>query len=242
MTTPLVVTTDQPVSWTLVRARGDDAASFLQGQLSCDVATLANTGHAEGLVLTPSGDVVTSLWCRRVPEGVDLVVRTEVVDQMLASLRRFLLRTRCDFEVAGETSGSYATVGEQIRLGAPGPAEFAPGLSAHSYGRAFVATHVSFTKGCFTGQELVGRLDARGANVPYRLARMTGDDEREMDRLARSTGPQGERSLQGVTTAVRDGDVTALALVHRTLTGEQTDVMIEGVRVSLLHVEDIAGR
>ncbi len=28
---------------------------------------------------------------------------------------------------------------------------------------------VSFTKGCYTGQELVGRLDARGNNVPRRL-------------------------------------------------------------------------
>jgi folate-binding Fe-S cluster repair protein YgfZ len=28
---------------------------------------------------------------------------------------------------------------------------------------------VSFTKGCYTGQELVARLDARGSNVPRRL-------------------------------------------------------------------------
>ena len=28
---------------------------------------------------------------------------------------------------------------------------------------------VSFTKGCYTGQELVARLDARGSNVARRL-------------------------------------------------------------------------
>ena len=28
---------------------------------------------------------------------------------------------------------------------------------------------VSFTKGCYTGQELVARIDARGSNVPRRL-------------------------------------------------------------------------
>jgi folate-binding Fe-S cluster repair protein YgfZ len=28
---------------------------------------------------------------------------------------------------------------------------------------------VSFTKGCFTGQELVARIDSRGGNVPRRL-------------------------------------------------------------------------
>lgn len=242
MTLPPVVAADHGVEWTLVRARDVDAVTFLQGQLSCDVSALTSGQRVEGLVLTPAGDVVTSLWCHHNPEGVDLVVRTEALDEMLRALRRFLLRTRCIFDVAGESSGPYASVGEQVILGAPGPAEFAAGLTAHSFGRAFVAAHVSFTKGCFTGQELVGRLDARGGNVPYRLARMTGDDEGQLDRLARSAGPQGERSLQGVTTAVHLQGVTALALVHRTLMNDEIVAMLDGVRVELLHGEDPNGR
>jgi folate-binding protein YgfZ len=240
--TPLsVVASDHAVHWSLVRARGADARTFLQGQLSCDVASLTTGECVEGLVLAPSGEVVTSLWCRQDPEGIDLVVRAEVLDQTLVTLRRFLLRTRCVLQAADETEGPYATVGEQVRQGAPGPAEFALGLAAHSFGRAFVASHVSFTKGCYTGQELVGRLDARGGNVPFRLARMTGEDEVQLDRLARSVGPQGERALQGLTTAVRDPGVTALAMVHRTLVGEETDVTIEGVRVELLHGAETLG-
>jgi len=34
---------------------------------------------------------------------------------------------------------------------------------------------VSFTKGCYTGQELVARVDSRGGNVPRRLARLSSD-------------------------------------------------------------------
>jgi folate-binding Fe-S cluster repair protein YgfZ len=206
------------------------------------VTSLATGECVEGLLLAPSGEVVTSLWCREHPEGIDLVVRAEVIDHTLGALRRFLLRTQCVLEAAHETAGPYATVGEQVRRGAPGPAEFALGLAAHSFGRAFVASHVSLTKGCFTGQELVGRLDARGGNVPFRLARMTGEDEAKMDQLARSAGPRGERALQGLTTAVRDHAVTALAVVHRTLVGADTDVMLEGVHVELLHGEDTLGR
>ncbi|MDH2902605.1 MAG: hypothetical protein PXZ08_01470 [Actinomycetota bacterium] len=235
MSSTPIVTADHHVDWTLVRARGVDATTFLQGQLSCDVSILAPHELVTGLVLTPTGEVVTSAWCQHDPEGVDLVVRSESLEPMLSTLRRFLLRTRCVFEVAGAVSGPYATVGEQVRRGAPGPAEFAPGLTPHSFGRSFVARHVSFTKGCFTGQELVGRLDARGGNVPYRLVRMAGESEIEMDRLARSTGPQGERSVQGVTTAVRNGDVTALALVHRTLLGEHSHVTLDDIEVELLH-------
>src|SRR5271157_4775990 len=32
-----------------------------------------------------------------------------------------------------------------------------------------VEASVSFTKGCYTGQELVARIDSRGSNVPRRL-------------------------------------------------------------------------
>jgi folate-binding protein YgfZ len=43
---------------------------------------------------------------------------------------------------------------------------------------------VSFTKGCYTGQELVARLDSRGNNVPRRLVGIVGGTEPEADRLA----------------------------------------------------------
>lgn len=40
-----------------------------------------------------------------------------------------------------------------------------------------VAAAVSFTKGCYTGQELVARIDSRGANVPRRLRGVIALDE-----------------------------------------------------------------
>jgi folate-binding protein YgfZ len=40
-----------------------------------------------------------------------------------------------------------------------------------------VERSVSFTKGCFTGQELVARIDSRGGNVPRRLRGVVTDGE-----------------------------------------------------------------
>ena len=37
-----------------------------------------------------------------------------------------------------------------------------------------VDVSVSFTKGCYTGQELVARVDSRGNNTPKRLALISG--------------------------------------------------------------------
>ena len=77
-----------------------------------------------------------------------------------------------------------------------------------------VARTVSFTKGCYTGQELVARLDARGANVARRL---------RLVRAAESTAEVGDAlregaSVLGELTSVapaEDGGVVALGYFRR---------------------------
>ncbi len=231
----LAAPADRPVTWCVVEARGDQAQSFLQGQLSCDVGALGTLDGIPGLLLEPSGEVVTSLRCVDHPLGVDLIVRAEMADVVVARLRRFLLRTRCSVEVGAPVPGDYGSVSAQVASGAPGPAEFARRLTPHSFGARFVAQNVSFTKGCFTGQELVGRLDARGASTPFRLARLSGGDLDAVVHVAASAGPSGERGLQGVSTLWCDETVHALGIVHRSLLGERTSALIEGVTVELLH-------
>jgi folate-binding Fe-S cluster repair protein YgfZ len=235
MTFSPVTSPDSVVRWSRLSARGEDATTFLQGQLSCDVTSLAPRECVAGLLLAPTGDVITSLVCQSSLEGIDLVVRQEIAGDALTALRRFLLRTKCEFLLDDDVPGPYASVAEQVRLGEPGPAEFSRHLSAHSFGMGFVAQHVSFTKGCFTGQELVGRLDARGGNVPFRLGRVSGEDIDEMENVVRSAGPSGERGLQGLTTIATADSYSALAVVHRTLLGDALEGQFGGVRVELLH-------
>ncbi|HEX5266457.1 MAG TPA: glycine cleavage T C-terminal barrel domain-containing protein, partial [Acidimicrobiales bacterium] len=40
-----------------------------------------------------------------------------------------------------------------------------------------VPTSVSFTKGCYTGQELVARIESRGSNVPRRLRGVLAEEQ-----------------------------------------------------------------
>lgn len=51
--------------------------------------------------------------------------------------------------------------------------ELVPGVLPHATG--LVDRAVSFTKGCYTGQELVARIDSRGAHVPERLVFLQGE-------------------------------------------------------------------
>jgi folate-binding protein YgfZ len=43
------------------------------------------------------------------------------------------------------------------------------GMNPFSFGASFIAGSCSFTKGCYTGQELVARVEARGAQAPLQL-------------------------------------------------------------------------
>ena len=91
---------------------------------------------------------------------------------------------------------------------------------------------MSFTKGCFTGQELVGRLDARGSSVPWRMVRATGPNEARVNEVLRSRGPAGP---SGLTTSLRTGaTVTGLGFAHRSLMGSE-----DLERAHDVHVEEI---
>jgi len=79
---------------------------------------------------------------------------------------------------------------------------------------------VSFTKGCYTGQELVARIDARGSRVPRHLAGLVvpGMACEEAARLAGAALWRGERQVGAVTSAACSaglGAVVALAYVKR---------------------------
>lgn len=77
---------------------------------------------------------------------------------------------------------------------------------------------VSFTKGCFTGQELVARLDARGSNVARRLCGVVvpGEDRPPVGAAVwTSDGEHEVGSLSSVAWSPGHGATVALATLHR---------------------------
>lgn len=211
------VTTE--LAWSVIEARGEEALTFLQGQLSQDLSTIAD-GGAWSLVLAPDSVVVAVCFVRPRDGGFDLVVSREDAEAALARLRRFLLRSQCTLQLHDSDDGPFVTVADQIDASWPGANEIARSLTPHTFGRRFVDETISFSKGCFTGQELVGRLDARGSSVPWRLVRVEGPSEDALNDFLRSKGPEGP---QGITSAVeREGRVVGLGVAHRTLLAEES--------------------
>lgn len=205
-----------PLARDVVVATGPDAVTYLQGQLSQDVAALPVGGSAHSLLLSPQSHIVALLRATRVGDDeVALDADAGAGEAVLARLQRFLLRTRCELvavdwgcvAVRGADALPPAEVAEGVHVvvsempdvpgydligpGAAVPAGMAAGDPAAyealriergvpRMGRELTERTIpaeagiidrttSFTKGCYTGQELVARIDSRGGNVPRRL-------------------------------------------------------------------------
>ena len=213
---------DEPFDWSRILVRGPQSETFLQGQLSQDVGHLGDT-HVASLLLTPTSEVLSTCWIGPLDDGYELIVAREVAEISLSRLKRFHLRVACTLSLEDALSGPFATIGEQVQRGEPGPREFV-GLVPQAYGTSFVERTVSFTKGCFTGQELVGRLDARGSNVPWRYVRASGPSLEDIDAALVAKGPEGPK---GITTALRDGTAFhVLGFVHRSALDNVVDAAV----------------
>ena len=224
-----------------VRVAGPAAAEYLDRMVSNDVAALGPGESCQALLLTAKARVIAPLVVlRRGHQDFLLLTEPELGERVRAELMRSRFATKVEIEPEEHTShvvfggdgietGDYgepaaevldatleATVsaGElellRIRAGTPAwgkeiddrvlPAE--AGLTERA---------VSFTKGCYPGQEPIARLHYRGhANRGLRVVE-----------LAELPAPEAELVYEGkkvgrVTSAVRDGDhVIALAYVRR---------------------------
>ncbi len=207
------------LEWSRVVVSGPARVSFLQGQLSQDLEDVTDEG-CWSLLLHPTSEVLTTCWVSSNDDTVSLVVPRSLGESTLTRLKRFHLRVDCTLDLQKSSVGPFATLGEQIDLGQPGPREFV-GLVPQAYGATFVSRSVSFTKGCFTGQELVARLDARSSSVPWRFVRAVGASIDDLQAALARSGPTGPK---GVTSAVgAPGSVRALGFIHRSAVGSFDD-------------------
>ena len=155
---------------------GPDAATYLQGQLSQNVIALKVDAMAWTFLLDPSGKL--GFWLRVTRETSE----TFILDgdpgcgpDVVARLLRFKLRTAAEIELRAAPTSSDGSadpelMASRIEAGIPSfGAELVDDVIPAELGQWFIDASVNFSKGCYTGQELVARIDSRGANVPRNL-------------------------------------------------------------------------
>ena len=243
-----------------VRAAGPDVITFLQGQLSQNVAVLGAGASTWALLLQPQGKVVAFLRILRVGEE-EVVLETDAGfgPAVIERLNRFKMRVKCDLDplawtcvaVRGPRAHELVEGGVVADWpGLPGADLVGPSVvlphgiawcSLEAYeavrieagipimGRELdegtipaeagvVDMSVSFTKGCYTGQELVARIDSRGGNVPRRLRGVIlGDGASPPAGAAVSAEGKEAGRLTSVAFSPRLGSTVALAYVRRSV-------------------------
>ncbi len=245
-----------PVQRQAVLVEGPDASSYLQGQCSQDVVSLAAGASADALLLSPQGKLDALVRVTRSgPERFVVDVDAGFADVVVARLQRFRLRVKVAIELLpwhcvalrGPAAAAAAAPGSEVGGGGiaiafdwngvtgvdllgPGPVVPSdvpvagpeawsavrveagiPLMGAELDDRTIAAEAdlldraVSFTKGCYTGQELVARLDARGNRVARRLRGLVLPD---VEDPGGATG--GDRSPGGDQRGPRPGDGVAV--------------------------------
>ena len=192
-----------------IEVTGADAVGYLHSQLSQDIGSLAVGERMLSLVLEPDGRVCAPIGVSRVDnERLILDVDPGYGEAVTARLLRFRLRTDAEFTMtAAERSRDAREEESRIIDGWPAlGSEIIPGETlAAETGLTTVA--VSFTKGCYPGQELVERMDSRGAIPPRRIVRVVVESGTEVGSpVIRDGAEVGQvTSVAGVNALARVG-------------------------------------
>ena len=213
-----------------VRVAGPDAADYLQRMVSNDVEALAVGEACPALLLTAKARVIAPLvvW-RRGEEDFLVLTETGLGDRVRDELLRLRFRAKCEIEAEQHESVLVFGGDDGFATDWPGAREvldsgLAPTLAAdevelrrieagvprwgHEIDEKILpaeagldATHISFSKGCYPGQEPIARLHYRGhTNRELRVVEL--GEEVEVERVT----SQAQRP---------DGSVVALAYVRR---------------------------
>ena len=198
-----------------LRVAGPDAEDYLQRLVSNDVEALEPGGACDALLLTPKARVIAPLRVLRRGEE-DFLLLTE--PELGGTVRDQLLRTRfaAKVEVEPEQHESWLVLGgEEVLDERPDGDEVGeeelerwriegaiPRWGREIDDRVLPAeagldeTHISFTKGCYPGQEPIARQHYRG-KVNRRLRVLEVADAQPEDEIR-----AGEKVVGRVTSAV----------------------------------------
>lgn len=193
---------------------GDDAGTYLHSQLSQDISALGVRGQVWSFVLAPNGRIdALVLVVRTAADAYELRVDRGCGEALVARLNRFRIRVRAEVALAGAVEGDAATHHiERVHAGWPAMGVEITESSIPAEFPEVVRVAVSFTKGCYPGQELVERMDSRSAEAPRHLERMVvGVDARVGDPVLRDGVQVGSIT----STAAMGDQCIALALVRR---------------------------
>ena len=213
---------------TPIKIEGADAAGFLHGQFTTDVTGLASGRAGLSAWCDPKGRVIATFILARLDEAFWLLLPEILKDTFLKRLKMYVLRANVNIVDANTETGNIPELPAYISAidGCDWQTTFIrqgiPWLSPTTSGR-FLPQELnldhldalSYTKGCYPGQEIIARLRYRG-EVKRRLCHATTDNNTLLQ-PGSALVPEGEERNIGtvVNSAITDKGQELLIVLER---------------------------
>ncbi len=178
---------------------GEDATTFLQGQLTNDVEQLSGGGMQLAAWCNPKGRVIAIVRVCRRGTGYELVLPAELADAVAKRLAVFRFRARVSFAV--EPAEAPSPIDGLAFVGLAQSEKFTPHML-----NLDLLDALNFDKGCYTGQEVVARTHYRGKTKRRALRFETEQSVAVGDKVvmgARDSGPSAAAG-DGVSNGERE--------------------------------------
>lgn len=161
----------------VISAVGADSERYLHSQLAQQIEGMSDGDRVWSLLLEPTGKVIAVVGVTR-QNANEFLIDCDPGDgeQVLARLQRFRLRVDAVLALT-VASGEISDEIERSRIHAGWPRGRREIVAGETIPAELSMLHdlVSFAKGCYPGQELVERMDARNSTSPFEIIRMIGD-------------------------------------------------------------------
>jgi folate-binding protein YgfZ len=96
-----------------LRFSGDDAASFLQGQLSCDLERVGLRSSSYGAYCTPKGRMLANFLLWRDEDGFAMALSRDIAEDVHKRLSKYVLRSKVSVADSSGTLVLAGAAGEQ---------------------------------------------------------------------------------------------------------------------------------
>lgn len=213
-----------PTYYKIILFTGADRLSFLQGQLTQDLDALHDAVSLPAAMCSPKGRVIVTCQLCDLGETTGMVLPTSMTEAVIKRLTMYKLRADVQMSIGddGCLAKAFQTAGldavdrfdleqwqqERVASGrADIVAENSEQYTPHMLNLDLTGV-ISFTKGCYTGQEIVARTEHLG-KVKRRLNRyrLSGCSAMIGDKLA-----DGDRDV-GKVVNVADDEILAVTPV-----------------------------
>lgn len=198
----------QEISKARYLVSGDDAETFLHGQLTNDLKALAVGQTQLSAYLTPQGRTLAVLDVTRTDAGFVLTLPVEIAETVIKRLTMFVLRAKVS--IVAEESIEHVPTNDYIEQGIPVILAATQDAFVPQMINLDLVDAVSFQKGCYPGQEIVARMKFLG-KTKRRMFRFSGEGEGELPVAGDEVHCDGKKVGQVVLAAVTDAGFALLA-------------------------------